>query len=101
MLFYRIFINEENTQSISVSLALVKLALIALQGFEEPFINAAPGAIITPAATPRCIIISHVFLIPRTFIHKKNPLCGTLKSTKSKKIYNFLLNWKKLYHNII
>ena len=71
-----------NTSSISLKEALAKLALMALQGFEGSGVNAAPGAMMTPSVTPRCIIIFHVFLIPRTLIHKKNPPFGTLKSAK-------------------
>ncbi|KYN17295.1 hypothetical protein ALC57_10421, partial [Trachymyrmex cornetzi] len=61
--------------------ALVKLALMALEHFVGSLINAAPGAIITPSVTPRCIIF-HVSSIPGTLIHKKNPPRGTLNSAR-------------------
>ncbi|EZA57960.1 hypothetical protein X777_01975, partial [Ooceraea biroi] len=64
--------------------AFEKLALMVLQGFEGSVMNAAPGAMMTPSLTPRCIIF-HELLTPGILIHKKNPPFGTLNSAKPTK----------------
>lgn len=69
------------TRFISSYDAFEKLALMALEGLAGSVVKDAPGAMITPLAMPFCIIICHVSAIPRTLIHKKNPLLGMTKST--------------------
>jgi len=61
---------------------------MALQGFEGSFMNAAPGAMMTPFFTPLCIIF-HVLLIPGILIHKKNPPFGAVNSAKPAMINDF------------
>lgn len=84
------------TRFISSYDAFEKLALMALEGLAGSVVKDAPGAMITPLAMPFCIIICHVSVIPRTLIHKKNPLLGMTKSTNPIKLqfyrfYSFFL----------